>query len=116
LKEGESHSLSWIETLLQTPISDFRKNAIGLILAPYLINIKKMPYDVAFQTLQNWLDRCNELRSLDPNFSYRIKYSLNAAMRKQQLPLKLTTLETKNNDLYQMLIRKIQNQDFSERI
>lgn len=116
LKEGQSHSLSWIETLLQTPISDFRKNAIGLILAPYLINIKKMPYDVAFQTLQYWLDRCNELRSLDPNFSYKIKYSLNAAMRKQQLPLKLTTLETKNKDLYQMLIRKIQNQDYSERI
>ena len=35
------HSISWIEILLQTPIEDYRKNAIGLILAPYLINIRK---------------------------------------------------------------------------
>jgi hypothetical protein len=115
-KVGDSHSLSWIETLLQTPVSDFRKNAIGLIIAPYLINIRKMPYDAALQTLQNWLDKCNELRSLDPNFSYKIKYSLNAAIRKQQLPLKLTTLESKNKELYEMLVRKIQNKDHSSRM
>ena len=40
----KSNSISWIETLLQTPVDDYRKNAIGLILAPYLINIKKLPY------------------------------------------------------------------------
>jgi non-catalytic primase subunit PriX-like protein len=112
-KEGERHSLSWIETLLQTPVSDFRKNAIGLILAPYLINIRKMSYEEAFQMLQDWLDKCNELRRLDPNFSYKIKYSLNAAIRKQQLPLKLTTLESKNKELYEMLVRKTKTQDNS---
>jgi Primase X len=112
-KEGERHSLSWIETLLKTPVSDFRKNAIGLILAPYLINIRKMSYDEAFQMLQDWLDKCNELRSLDPNFSYKIKYSLNAAIRKQQLPLKLTTLESKNKELYEMLVSKTKTQDNS---
>jgi len=112
-KEGERHSLSWIETLLQTPVSDFRKNAIGLILAPYLINIRKMSYDEAFQKLKDWLDKCNELRRLDPNFSYKIKYSLNAAIRKQQLPLKLTTLESKNKELYEMLVRKTKTQDNS---
>ena len=112
-KEGERHSLSWIETLLQTPVSDFRKNAIGLILAPYLINIRKMSYDEAFQMLKDWLDKCNELRRLDPNFSYKIKYSLNAAIRKQQLPLKLTTLESKNKELYEMLVRKTKTQDNS---
>jgi len=112
-KEGERHSLSWIETLLQTPVSDFRKNAIGLILAPYLINIRKMSYEEAFQMLQDWLDKCNELRRLDPNFSYKIKYSLTAAIRKQQLPLKLTTLESKNKELYEMLVRKTKTQDNS---
>jgi non-catalytic primase subunit PriX-like protein len=112
-KEGERHPLSWIETLLQTPVSDFRKNAIGLILAPYLINIRKMSYEEAFQMLQDWLDKCNELRRLDPNFSYKIKYSLNAAIRKQQLPLKLTTLESKNKELYEMLVRKTKTQDNS---
>jgi hypothetical protein len=34
-------AIPWIELLLETPIEDYRKNAISLILAPYLINVKK---------------------------------------------------------------------------
>ena len=38
------YQIQWIERLLQTSIWDFRKNAVSLILAPYLINIKKLSY------------------------------------------------------------------------
>ena len=108
IADGQSNSISWIETLLQTPISDYRKNAVGLILAPYLINIKKISYQDSFQIIKNWLDKCNELRNLDPDFNYKIKYSINYAIRKQQLPMKLTTLENKNKELYKLLTRKMQ--------
>jgi Primase X len=101
-----NNSISWIESLLQTPIEDYRKNAIGLILAPYLINIKKLSYDDAFQMIRDWLDLCNKLRTLSPNFSYRIRYSLNTAIRKQQLPIKLSTLEKKNKELHTLLDQK----------
>ena len=30
------YTIPWIEKLLQTPIEDYRKNAVSLILAPYL--------------------------------------------------------------------------------
>ena len=30
----EQSSIPWIETLLETPIHDYRKNAVKLILAP----------------------------------------------------------------------------------
>ena len=30
------NTIPWIEKLLQTPIEDYRKNAVSLILAPYL--------------------------------------------------------------------------------
>jgi hypothetical protein len=39
--QTESHhtfhgnTIPWIEKLLQTPIDDYRKNAVNLILAPY---------------------------------------------------------------------------------
>jgi 3'-phosphoadenosine 5'-phosphosulfate sulfotransferase (PAPS reductase)/FAD synthetase len=36
--------IKWIEILLQTPIDDYRKNAIWRILAPYLINTKNLTY------------------------------------------------------------------------
>jgi len=103
---GQSNSILWIETLLKTPIEDYRKNAIALILAPYLINIKKTSYDEAFRLISVWLEKCNEVRALSPNFSYRIRYSLNTAMRKQQLPMKLSTLENKNKELHTLLAQK----------
>ena len=108
-KAGESNYIKWIETLLETPIEDYRKNVIGLILAPYLINIKKISYDDAIQVIKNWLDRCNELRHLGSNFDSTIKYSLNTAIRKQQLPMKFETLSSKNSDLHQLLTVKIQD-------
>ena len=104
----KSNSISWIETLLQTPVDDYRKNAIGLILAPYLINIKKLPYESASTVLRDWLKKCSQLRSLDPNFDYRVKYGLNSAIRKLQLPLRFSTLERKNKELHNLLSDKMQ--------
>lgn len=105
---GKSHSTSWIETLLQTPVDDYRKNAIGLILAPYLINIKKLPYESAATVLRDWLKKCSQLRSLDPNFDYKVKYCLNSAIRKLQLPIRFNTLERKNKELHKLLSDKMQ--------
>ena len=97
------HSISWIEILLQTPIEDYRKNAIGLILAPYLINIRKFSYEMASVLIKDWLRKCNQVRTLDFNYEYKVKYCLNTSIRKMQLPLKFDTLKTKNNELYVLL-------------
>jgi hypothetical protein len=102
----QSNSIHWIETLLQTPIEDYRKNAIALILAPYLINIRKISYDDAFSIIKEWLMKCNELRHLDSNFDHRIKSSLYTAMRKQTLPMRLDTLQNKNRELHRLLTEK----------
>src|SRR4029079_7242676 len=76
IKSGKVNTLGWIEMLLETPIDDYRKNAISLILAPYLVNIKELSYSDAFLIKKNWLSKCSELRYLDGNFDYKIKYSL----------------------------------------
>ena len=95
--------INWIETLLQTPIADYRKNAVALILAPYLINIRKMSYQESFLIIKDWLSKCSVLRELDSDYGYTIKYSLNTAVRKQRLPMKFDTLKTKNPDLHSKL-------------
>ena len=100
---GEMSKINWIETLLQTPIDDYRKNAIGLILAPYLINIKKKAYQESFLIIKDWLTKCELSRKLNDNFEYRIKYSLKTAIKKQRLPMKFDTLKTKNPDLHEKL-------------
>jgi Primase X len=55
------NTIPWIEKLLKTPIEDYRKNTVSLILAPYIINVKKLSYDVALNIINNWLSKCNLL-------------------------------------------------------
>ena len=55
----------WIETLLRTPISDFRKNAIRLILVPYLVNILRKDHELTLRILTEWLQKCESERKLD---------------------------------------------------
>jgi hypothetical protein len=96
-------AIPWIELLLETPIEDYRKNAIGLILAPYLINIKKLTYDDAFNIIKDWLNKCDSIKRLDSNFNYRIKYALENSIKKGYLPMKFETLKEKNRALYYSL-------------
>ena len=95
--------IPWIELLLQTPIADYRKNTLSLILAPYMINVKKLSYDDAFDVIKDWLNRCNSIKRLDSNFNYRIKYALENSMKNGYLPMKFETLKEKNRALYDSL-------------
>ncbi len=95
--------IKWIDKLLQTPIHDYRKNAVALILAPYLLNIKKLSYDDAFSIINEWLNKCSSVRPLDSNFNFRIKYDLNKVIKNGYLPMKLDTLRIKKKSLYDIL-------------
>jgi len=96
--------IKWIETLLQTSIDDYRKNAIALILSPYVINIRKMSYVEASLTLKNWLTKCNASNKLIGNFEHIVKYSLKCAIRNRRLPMKFDTLKFKNPALHAKLL------------
>ena len=102
IKNSQINSIAWIEMLLQTPISDYRKNTVGLILSPYLINVRNFTYEVVAVLIKDWLWKCNDLRPIG-FYDYLVKYSLNASIRKMQLPVRFTTLKTKNRPLYDLL-------------
>jgi len=98
-----SNMIGWIEKLLQTPIDDYRKNAVSLILAPYLINIKKLSYDTALNIINSWLTKCGKLRQLDQNFDYTVRYALKYCAKNGNRPLKFDTLKLKNTALSALL-------------
>jgi Primase X len=95
--------IKWIETLLQTPIDDYRKNAIWRILAPYLINIKNLSYEESYNIIKEWLDKCGSLKPLDFSLSYYIKHNLNSATRVRYFPMKFDDLKIENIKLYNVL-------------
>jgi len=81
----------WLQSYsLQIPADS---NAVNLILAPYLINIKKLSYDDALNIINSWLSKCG--KQLDQNFDYMVGYALKNGYRS----LKLETLNMKNRML-----------------
>ena len=95
-----NRSISWIESLLQTSIEDYRKFVMWRILAPYLINIKKLSYDQAFTVIKDWLKECGKMLSLDFNANNRIKDNLKATMKGRYLPISLNNLKVENRELF----------------
>ena len=102
--------IPWIEKLLKTPISDHRKYSIWRILAPYLINVKCLSFDEAFNIIDKWLNKCDELKSLDFDNKLKINDYLTNAIDGGYLPISLDnpekepkTLKTENRELYDML-------------
>jgi hypothetical protein len=98
-----NQSREWIEKLLKTRIEDFRKNSVSLILAPYLINIKKLSYKESFDILIEWLQKCDSIRKLYFNPMSLAKSALNIATQKKIPPMKLETLRNRNSEIYQIL-------------
>jgi hypothetical protein len=98
----------WIEQkVLQTPIEDYRKLVIDLILVPYLINVKKLSYHESYKIIKDWLEKCNDLKRLDNyrNFEYRINYALKNADKKQIPPMSYITLKENYKNLYFLILQ-----------
>jgi Primase X len=95
------NGIEWIEVLLRTPITDYRKFVIWRILAPYLLNIKGLSRWEASNIIREWLDECGRLQSLDFNPSYRIKGALNST--RNFLPIACNKLKVENKGFYRLL-------------
>jgi hypothetical protein len=100
---ANDNDIAWIDRLLQTPIRDWRKTAVALILAPYLITIKRLSYELAYNMIMQWASKCAELSYLRPNiqsFIDRIHISLTRAKERGQRPMRWTTLVQDYSDMY----------------
>jgi hypothetical protein len=110
---NNNYYYEWIEErIIANPFTDCRKIIVDLILAPYLINIKKMSYDESYQMIKVWLDKCNSLKKLDnyQNFvNYRIHSALKAATQKGIGPMNFYKIKTDSrycNNLYLLILQK----------
>ena len=82
-------SVDWIERLLHTPLQDHRKYCIWRIFAPYFINVIHLSFDESYNKIYHWLERCNELETLDFDPETKINGSLHRAINTGYLPISL---------------------------
>ena len=105
---GDSNSISkcyqWIEDkLLKTPIPDYRKITIDLLLVPFFIVIKKMTLNETFNLTKEYLIRCHELQSLNPSlneFEKRIKIAIEKSIENKIPPIKIENIRNKYPQWY----------------
>jgi len=104
---NNNHNIEWIENkVLQTPFSDYRKLIVGLVLAPYLVVIKKLSYEESYKIIYEWLMKCNSLsgRKLDFDPRYLINNNIKTSMKKLIPPISIYKLEMNYRNLYLSLL------------
>lgn len=100
----KNNSILWIERLLQTPLTDFRKFCIWRILAPYLINVKKLSYEESFGIIRGWLNECDKLNRLDFYPSLKIRKGLRGVAKKGYFPISIDNLRIEYEELYHRIV------------
>ena len=112
-KSKKENLIPWIERLLKTPVPDHRKYCIWRIHAPYLINVKHLSFEKAFDIIDKWLRKCNDLETLDFDTETKVNDCLKSAADISYLPISFDnpekepkTLKTDNRELYNILLAK----------
>ncbi len=96
----------YIELLINgLAITDCRKRAMALLLAPYLINIQKLQYAEAQNIIMQWLSQCNVLRLLAFNAAEKTASAMNYAQSHGYQPWSFSTLKEEEPDLHDLLLK-----------
>ena len=101
--DNNSNKINWIEILLKTPLDDYRKTIVNLILAPYLINFRRLANKKAFEIIKEWLESCSARRKLYLNVNSLISNALHNALKSCYKPMWLDTLKARNPEIYKRL-------------
>ena len=99
-------SYQWIESLLETPIADHRKHTIDLVLAPFLIVIKRLSFEESYSIIKDWIVKCNSIEMLKPSIEYfdsRIKAAINNSIQSRIPPILQENMEKKYPEWYRDL-------------
>jgi hypothetical protein len=76
------------------------------VLAPYLITIKGLDYDKAYNILDSWLDKCADVRSLEPDqtaFRNRLRYCLDTPDDQERKPIRFDTFREYYPEIYKRI-------------
>jgi hypothetical protein len=99
----------WIECLLQTPLSDHRRNARDLILIPYLVVRCGLSPAEVYNIVMQWASKCSELRPLQPSrraYEDRVCSRTQEVSRDRVPPMTWSKLKEMNPELFKILSSK----------
>lgn len=94
----------YVEDLLKHPVSDGRHRLIWMVLAPYLVNVKKVEDEEAIEKIRGFVSVAGETSDLKRFAEYNVR----RARRNGLLPPTFATLKAEHADIFALLPREVQ--------
>jgi hypothetical protein len=101
-KTQQRKGYSYVDSLLEHPVSDGRHRLVWMVLAPYLVNIKKLEEAEAIEKIRAFVSVAGETADM----RRFVEYNVRRARRNGLLPPTLSTLRSEHPDLYALLPRE----------
>ncbi|HXW37212.1 MAG TPA: DNA primase noncatalytic subunit PriX [Nitrososphaerales archaeon] len=98
-KTMSSRRYAYVEDLLSHPVSDGRHRLVWMVLAPYLVNVKKLEDGEAIEKIRSFVSVAGESADMRKFIEYNVK----RARRNGLMPPSFDTLKTERPDLYSLL-------------
>ena len=89
----------YVEDLLAHPVSDGRHRLTWLVLAPYLVNVRKLDDEQAIEKIRAFVAAAGETSAMRRFIEYNVK----RARRNGLLPPTFSTLKAEHPDIYWLL-------------
>jgi len=93
----------YVEDLLAHPVSDGRHRLVWLVLAPYLVNVKKLDDEMAIEKIRAFVAAAGETSAM----RRFVEYNVRRARRNGLLPPTFSTLKTEHPDIYWLLPKEV---------
>jgi hypothetical protein len=105
--DKNSNSIDWIEALLTMPIYDDIHKVITSIVAPYLVNVKRLEVPRAEMIIEEWVDKCERYEKIKGNISAFIRRECLNAYRLNKKPKDLNYLKDRYTSLHREIVSRI---------
>ncbi len=89
----------YVEELMKNPVTDGRHRLTWLVLAPYLVNVKKLEDEEAVEAIRNFVSRTGETKAMKRFIEYNVK----RARRTGLMPPTISKLQSDHSDLYLLI-------------
>jgi len=100
----------YVEDLLKHPVTDGRHRLVWLVLAPYLVNVKKFEDDEAVERIRAFVSVAGETADMRRFVEYNVK----RARRNGLLPPTVSTLKAEHPDLFSLLPKEVIGTEIGE--
>ncbi len=98
-KTRPTKSYVYIEELMKHPVSDGRHRLVWLVLAPFLVNVKKLEQEDAIERIKTYVSTTGEMRGM----KRFVEYNVRRAKRNGLMPPTIHKLKAEHPDLFVLL-------------